>query len=81
MKLYKETRVVYDAHGQSYDVEYRNWFFWKFEKSYRYDTSKRNPIHYMDQEQAKTSAINLARAMLDTMVVYQQSNYGNAFWG
>ena len=80
MKFYKEVRVVYDAHQKSYDVEYRNWFVWKYDQSYKFDVDKKYPIHYRDHEKAKAAAIERAKAMLDTTIVFKQSNYGSAYY-
>ena len=72
--LYKTVKVVYDAHSKSYDVYYRNWFFWKCDKCYRYDENPKYPIHYCDQEEAKKRAIDYADSLLKTVEIYRKSN-------
>jgi hypothetical protein len=74
--LYKSTKVVYDAHFREYQVYYRNWFFWKFDSCYKYDERDGyRPVHYCDKETAENRAIDRAKAMLDTVEVWRQSNY------
>ena len=36
--LFKQTRVIYDAHLEEYQVYYKNFLFWKFDCSYGFDS-------------------------------------------
>ena len=76
--LFKQTRVIYDAHLKQYQVYYKNWFFWKFDSCYKFDERDSkgyltNRIHYRDQHEAEKDAIERAKAMLDTVEVYRGS--------
>jgi hypothetical protein len=74
--LYKSTKVIYDAHLKQYQVYYKNWFTWKFDSCYKYDERdgiNYTPVHYCTKEQAEERAINRAKAMLDTVEVWKQS--------
>lgn len=76
--LYKSTKVIYDAHLKEYQVYYKNWFFWKYDSCYKFDEAKAaynryNPVHYCTKEQAEERAINRAKAMLETVEVWKQS--------
>jgi hypothetical protein len=72
--LFKQTRVIYDAHQEQYQVYYKNFLFWRFECSYRFDNSK-SPYktHYCTQKEAEERAIARAKAMLETVEVYRGS--------
>ena len=72
--LFKQTRVIYDAHLKRYDVEYKNFLFWKYDSCYKYDDELKNPVHYETKKRAEERAIERASAMLDTVVVWQKSN-------
>lgn len=70
--LYKKVRVVYDAHCEKYKVEYKNWWF----QSWRHDTEfSINPTYGQPDEVAKQRAIQRAENLLNTAVVWQQSNF------
>ena len=73
--LYKSTKVIYDAHKREYQVDYRNWFVWRYDSCCKFDEKKAqyDPIHYCTKEQAEERAINRAKAMLDTVEVWKQS--------
>jgi hypothetical protein len=73
--IYKSTKVIHDAHMHTYEVYYRNWFFWKYECGYKYDPDPKYVIHYCKQEDAKERAIERASNMLKSSVVWQQSNF------
>lgn len=70
--LYKSTKVIFNAHQQQYEVWYRNWFIWRFDSCYKYDDGSRFH-HFRNKDQAETSAIERAEAMLRTVVVWEQS--------
>ena len=76
--LFKTTRVVYDAHLKEYQVYYKNWFVWKYDTCYKYDENepgkRYGPIHYCTKEEAEQRAIERAKAMLDTVEIWKQSN-------
>lgn len=63
-KLFKQTKVVYDAHLQEYNVYYKNWLFWQFEQTYKVGT-------HLNNEKAKELAITRAKNMLDTSEVWR----------
>ena len=73
--LYKSTKVIYDAHLKEYQVYYKNWFVWRYDSSYKFDEKKAqyDPVHYCNEEKAMEKAINRAKAMLDTVEVWKQS--------
>ena len=65
-RLFKETKVIYDAHLQCYDVYYKNFLFWKFDQAY--------PVYnHNNNETAKRLAIARAENMLDTVEVYRST--------
>ena len=63
-KLFLQTKVVYDAHLKEYNVQYKNFLFWKFAECYKVSE------HLLD-ERAKELAIEHAKNMLDTVEVYR----------
>ena len=63
-KLFKQTKVVYDAHLQEYNVYYKNWLFWQFEQTYKVGT-------HLNNERAKELAITRAKNMLDTSEIWR----------
>ena len=67
-QLYKMTRGVYDAHKQTYNVYYKNWFKWKFDRAYVVD-------HYSTEARAKELAIERAQAMLNTVEVFRATSF------
>jgi uncharacterized UPF0160 family protein len=70
-KLFKQTKVVYDAHQKTYNVYYKNFLSWRFDSAYR--------VHeYLRDEIAKAKAIERAQAMLDTVEIWKSSeiHYG-----
>ena len=76
--LYKSTKVIYDAHLKEYQVYYKNFLFWKYDSCYHFDERDSkgyltSPVHYCTSEQAQERAINRAKAMLDTVEVWKQS--------
>lgn len=63
--LFKKTKVVYDAHQKAYNVYYKNFLFWKFDRTYRViDT-------YVSDEVAKKHAIERATNMLQIVEIYR----------
>jgi len=73
--LYKTVKVIHDGHLKEYQVWYRNWFFWKYESCYKYDTETRNPTYYRTVEQARDQAIKRAEGMLGTVEIWKKSNF------
>ena len=76
--LYKSTKVIYDAHKKEYQVYYKNWFVWKYDSCYKFDERDSrgyiiNQTYYCNKEQAEERAINRAKAMLETVEVWKQS--------
>ena len=76
--LFKQTRVIYDAHLKEYQVYYKNWFFWKFDSCYKFDERDAKGylitrFHYCEKHEAEKRAINRASAMLETVEVYRGS--------
>ena len=62
--LFKQTKVVYDAHLKEYVVYYKNWLFWRHDQTYKVGT-------YLHDERAKELAIERAKNMLDTVEIYR----------
>jgi hypothetical protein len=62
--LFKQTKVVYDAHLKEYRVYYKNFLFWRFDQTYKIGT-------HLNYETAKQLAIDRAKNMLDTVEVYR----------
>ena len=62
--LFKQTKVVYDAHLKEYVVYYKNWLSWRHDQTYRVGT-------YLTDERAQELAIERAKNMLDTVEVYR----------
>lgn len=62
--LFKQTKVVYDAHMEEYDVYYKNFLFWKFARTYKVS-------QYMPDDEARQNAINYAKNILNTVLVYR----------
>ena len=74
--IYKSTKVIYDAHLKEYQVYYKNWFTWKYDRSYKFDEKvSAHPTHYCTKEQAEQRAIERAKSMLETVEIWKQSNY------
>ena len=70
--LFKQTRVIYDAHLKQYQVYYKNWFVWKFDSCYKFDENfPHHPVHYCSKPDAEKRAIERAKAMLETVEVYR----------
>jgi hypothetical protein len=72
--LFKSVKVIYDAHIKSYDVYYRNWFFWKLDRGYKYDENPRQPMYYCNEAEAKQRAIDRANSLLNTVEIYRATN-------
>jgi len=72
MNLYKNVRVVYDAHQKMYMVQYRKWFTWHHDEVYKFDTDTNYRTHCRTQTEAKAMAIARAEALLETAVVWQK---------
>ena len=76
--LYKSTKVIYDAHLKEYQVYYKNWFFWKYDSCYKFDERDSrgyitSQVHCCNKNQAEERAIHRAKAMLETVEVWKQS--------
>ena len=63
--LFKQTKVVYDAHLEEYNVYYKNFLFWKFDRAYKVNSQ------YFRDEEAKKAAIAYANNILKTVEVYR----------
>ena len=63
-KLFKQTKVVYDAHEESYDVYYKNFLFWRFDQAYKVK-------EYRPMARAMEMAITRAKNMLDTSEIWR----------
>jgi hypothetical protein len=63
--IFKQTKVVYDAHMQEYCVYVKNFLFWKYDRSYKVDDK------YLRNETAKEMAITYAKNILNTVEVYR----------
>ena len=62
--LFKQTKVVYDAHMQEYKIYIRNFLFWKYDRSYKVG-------QYMRDEVARENAITYAKNILNTVEIYR----------
>ena len=62
--IFKKTKVVYDAHMNEYIVYYKNFLFWKYDRTYKVN-------HYTTNEVAKDLAITYAKNILSTVEVYR----------
>jgi hypothetical protein len=63
--LFKQTKVVYDAHMEEYNVYYKNFLFWKYNRTYKVDSQ------YFKDADAKQAAIAYAKNILSTVEVYR----------
>lgn len=54
--LYKSTKVIYDAHLKEYEVYYRNWFFWNYDCSYRFDENPKIPNSLLHQGRSRETS-------------------------
>lgn len=66
-RLFKQTKVIYNAHENTYEVYYKNFLRWKFDRAYKVG-------EYLDKERAKELAIERAKAMLSTVEVYRSKD-------
>ena len=62
--IFKKTKVVYDAHMDEYNVYYKNFLFWKYDRTYKVN-------QYTMNEVAKDLAITYAKNILSTVEVYR----------
>ncbi len=74
-RLYKSAKVIYDAHTKSYEVYYRNWFFWRYDSHYKWDEDSRYPVHYRTKFEAETRAIERAKNLLKTVEIFRESRF------
>lgn len=74
--VYRTVKVEYNGHLERYEVYYRNWFFWRYDSCYKFDKpgNRGYVTHYCNQEQALERAKERAQGMLNTFVVFQESN-------
>ena len=75
-QLYKSTKVVYDAHQKEYQVYYKTWWypFWRYDSFYKFDEEPGRFVHYCNRKQAEERAVDRAKAMLETVEVWKQTN-------
>ena len=73
--IFKQTKVIYDAHLKEYQVWYRNFFVWQFDSCYKFDENLSHPIHYRNKQRAEEMSIERAQAMLNTVEVWRGSNH------
>lgn len=66
-KLYKLVKVIHNAHENKYEVYYRNWFRWHFDRCYKVDK-------YTSPESARVLAIERAESLLRTVEVFRKSS-------
>lgn len=75
--LFKATRVVNNTHLRQFEVEYKNWFMWKFDSCrqyYGYGGSPGDGGRYLSEERARELAIERASNMLTTAVIWQATH-------
>lgn len=75
--LYKQVKVIYNAHEKQYEIWYRNLFLWHFDSCYKFDEDARRPNHYRSKQRAKEIALERAKSMLNTVEIWRGSN----LWG
>lgn len=63
-RIFKQTKVIYDAHMQEYNVYYKNFLFWKYDRCYKVN-------EYMTNERAKELAITYAENILSSVEIYR----------
>ena len=74
--LFKQTKVIYDAHEKEYQVWYRNFFIWQYDSCYKHDISHPYTPHYdKKKEEAEQRAIERAKTMLNSVEVWRGSNF------
>lgn len=75
-KLYKSTKVIFNAHLNQYEVYYKNFLFWHLDRSYKFDTSENGyKVHFQEQKRAEERAIERAEAMLNTVEVWKKTKF------
>lgn len=62
--IFKQTKVIWDAHLQEFRVYYKNFLFWKFEECYK--VSQHLPV-----ERVRELAIERAQNMLSSVEIYR----------
>jgi len=73
-RLYKSTKVIYDAHLKEYQVFYKNFIVWHYDSCYRFDEPNcPYPTHYCKREEAEERAIRRASDMLDTVEIWKKT--------
>ena len=74
--VFKSVKVEYNGHLKQYEVYYKNWFFWQFDSCYKFDEpgNRGYVTHFCNQDQAQQRATERARGMLDTFVIFEESN-------
>lgn len=77
--LFKTVRVVNNTHLKQFDVEYKNWFTWKFDSCHKYYVAGRGPGssgQYLNEERARELAVARAESMLTTTVIWKKTAAG-----
>jgi hypothetical protein len=69
--LYKTVRVIYNAHEESYDIQYKNWFIWQHDRSYKFDIDSKHTVYYRTKEDAKEAALKRANSLLNTIEIFR----------
>ena len=72
--VFKSVKVLHNAHLKQYEVYYKSWFFWKFDSALKYDDPDTRISIHPPQLQARERAIERARGMLKTAVVFEETN-------
>ena len=73
--VFRSVKVEYNGHLERYEVYYRNWLFWCYDSCYKFDKPGSGYVtHYCNQEQAQERAIKRAEGMLNTTIIFEQSN-------
>lgn len=74
--LFRAARVVNNTHLRQFEVEYKNWFTWKFDSCQQYHCAGERPGaggRYLSEERARELAIERASNMLTTAVIWQKT--------
>lgn len=77
--LFKKVRVILNPHEKSYEVEYKNWysFKWTYDCNYKFYTDQQRPITYgpiWNQQEARDKAVERAQNLIERRVVFESTN-------
>lgn len=71
-RLFKKTKVIYNAHGLYYEVWFKKFWVWCYDSCYKFDKpGEKYPVYYTTKEEAEERAIERAKAMIETVEVWR----------